>query len=475
MLFCLDVNADLPITHFAMSTADKLQSLMSISYLPLDLETEILIASLIIEDLEEIQNARKGKSRANAPMIDDQLALQEQLTSMMSHMTFLEDIRLAKSLDTALRLDRHCLEALSVIDQAETEDHNAALALQRGGPLPSPSAAQMSLSDPMAMASLNPVESTAAAPVASSSSHNQHEATSLITIMETLPISDVAPPRRECVICADRIISRRSYGAPCGHHYCRACLVDLVDTSTRDESLFPLRCCKNQYFSLDGIAPFLTPRLLALVREKAIEFGTPSGHRVYCTNSACSTFLGPTGDTPTNLVCPQCATRVCSSCKNPAHGYEACTENAAVIELRALALAERWQTCPSCHSIVELSSGCFHITCRCRAEFCYLCAARWKNCICRQWDEDLIVNAAEQRVVNQFGRRAMHAQPALHAERVQQRIAELRVNHDCDNHNWRYRHGEGYCNECNHHLPIFMMRCTNCQILACKRCAQNRL
>jgi hypothetical protein len=36
---------------------------------------------------------------------------------------------------------------------------------------------------------------------------------------------------------------------------------------------------------------------------------------------------------------------------------------------------------------VELSTGCFHMTCRCKAQFCYLCAARWKSCACVQWNE----------------------------------------------------------------------------------------
>jgi hypothetical protein len=57
---------------------------MSISYQPLD---------IVLQDIQEIQNAYKGKGHADAPISDDQLALQDQLTAMMSYMTLLVDIR----------------------------------------------------------------------------------------------------------------------------------------------------------------------------------------------------------------------------------------------------------------------------------------------------------------------------------------------------------------------------------------------
>jgi hypothetical protein len=120
---------------------------MSISYQSLDLETEKIVASLILQDLQGIQDAQKGKRRADAPMSDDQLALQDQLAAIMSHMSILEDIHIARNLDDALRLDRDCLEVLSIINRAEREDHDAALALGRGEALPPPSEAQTFLQD----------------------------------------------------------------------------------------------------------------------------------------------------------------------------------------------------------------------------------------------------------------------------------------------------------------------------------------
>jgi hypothetical protein len=47
-----------------------------------------------------------------------------------------------------------------------------------------------------------------------------------------------------------------------------------------------------------------------------------------------------------------------------------------------LAETEGWKRCYSCHALVEHNKGCRHMTCRCRAEFCYICGLRWRTCAC---------------------------------------------------------------------------------------------
>ena len=190
--------------------------------------------------------------------------------------------------------------------------------------------------------------------------------------------------RVECVICADDIKSagdNYKYHAPCDHYYCRDCLVNLVEACTRDESLFPLLCCK-QALPTKEVTPFLVSNIRVLFLNKSAEYGTPSLSRVYCPNPTCSTFLGSSDDPTPDICCPNCATAVCLTCKQRAHLGESCAENAMTLEVKALARSEHWQTCPGCNAIVELVQGCYHMTCRCRTEFCYVCAARWKNCTC---------------------------------------------------------------------------------------------
>ena len=44
-----------------------------------------------------------------------------------------------------------------------------------------------------------------------------------------------------------------------------------------------------------------------------------------------------------------------------------------------LKIGERsgWRRCYKCRTLVELTYGCTHMTCRCRAQFCYICGAVW--------------------------------------------------------------------------------------------------
>jgi hypothetical protein len=52
----------------------------------------------------------------------------------------------------------------------------------------------------------------------------------------------------------------------------------------------------------------------------------------------------------------------------PAHLRSA--DDAAVLRLSQL---QRWKACPGCKHMVERTSGCNRMTCRCGAQFCYHC------------------------------------------------------------------------------------------------------
>ncbi|CAL1709003.1 unnamed protein product [Somion occarium] len=231
----------------------------------------------------------------------------------------------------------------------------------------------------------------------------------------------------DCVICGDAIrgIEVRT---PCGHYYDRQCILDLFQAATRDESLYPPRCCRLK-IPLSLVQSYMTSAAINLFNEKGREFGTLK--RVYCANPRCSRFLCAQLEaipwfSTTSVKCTAegCNTETCSFCKArliPGTIVpHTCRKDSVDREVLALGERSRWARCPGCETLIELNLGCYHMTCRCKTEFCYVCRAIWKTCRCPQWDETRLLAAAEARVDAQLGippaRREMHrAQPPVRA------------------------------------------------------------
>ncbi|KAG2039311.1 hypothetical protein BDR03DRAFT_952556 [Suillus americanus] len=230
-------------------------------------------------------------------------------------------------------------------------------------------------------------------------------------------VATPAPPRpratgHDCVICQDPIFGAE-VRAPCGHFYDIGCITDLFQSATRDESLYPPRCCR-QNIPLPQVRPHLTGEVFAEFTLKAQEFGTMK--RVYCVAPTCSRFLGPLHEGFFNKVftcsSPTCTMTTCGKCRGRYEGFtHSCTPDAEIEQVLTLSHASGWARCPGCAQMIELNMGCFHMTCRCKTEFCYLCKALWKSCRCPQWDEARLLAAAERRVDAQLPH-ARHAQPA---------------------------------------------------------------
>ncbi|KAF9477426.1 hypothetical protein BDN70DRAFT_861858 [Pholiota conissans] len=186
----------------------------------------------------------------------------------------------------------------------------------------------------------------------------------------------------QCTICYDSLVYSKAFQTPCDHNYCKTCIINLVERSTLDETLFPPRCCKIP-IPITDVDPYISPALRETLQRKHSEFSILAKDRVYCAYATCSTFLGSSeGKTDAGIACPICRRSTCLRCKQASHLDEDCVPSEATVQLRALAQAQRWQNCPGCGFVVELIEGCYHMTCRCGTQFCYQCSALWKTCIC---------------------------------------------------------------------------------------------
>jgi len=188
----------------------------------------------------------------------------------------------------------------------------------------------------------------------------------------------------ECTACGDSIADI-GIRALCGHVYDIPCLEIMFRKATTDESLFPPSCCQVS-IPITAVEDLLDPVLLSLFEQKSVEFSTPD--RVYCSRPTCSTFLGPASSKISSVYCLNCTSTTCGLCKEESHVGRPCAADEVNANILDMAKREGWQRCYSCKHLVELNHGCFHMTCVCKAQFCYLCAEPWKTCACPQFEEE---------------------------------------------------------------------------------------
>lgn len=185
---------------------------------------------------------------------------------------------------------------------------------------------------------------------------------------DVLPI---AMTTSDCTSCFDDIPQKDAINVPCRHQYCSPCFSQLVTTAIISEDTFPPKCCL-QDIPRRILQSHISPEELAAFDEKALEYAVPPGSRYYCGSPACAKWIDTRKARRLSggLQCPHCRFKMCTSCRGAQHSRnQDCPQDFGLGA--ALEQAERagWQRCYSCRTMVELSRGCRHITCKCAAEF----------------------------------------------------------------------------------------------------------
>ena len=181
----------------------------------------------------------------------------------------------------------------------------------------------------------------------------------------------VEPAMSECTSCFDDIPDTDAVALPCTHKYCLPCFSQLVTTAIEHEINFPPKCCLSEVPN-KVIRDNLPPTTRALFDQKALEYAVPVSNRYYCISSTCGKWIDTRHAKRANgaITCPHCRTKLCTLCRGPQHAAnQDCPQDFGLDQTLEQAERAGWRRCYNCRAIVELNTGCRHITCKCRAQF----------------------------------------------------------------------------------------------------------
>ncbi|KIM80225.1 hypothetical protein PILCRDRAFT_822749 [Piloderma croceum F 1598] len=187
---------------------------------------------------------------------------------------------------------------------------------------------------------------------------------------------------------------------PNKHSYCVGCLSQYITSkldplgtgrAPEEQIVFPIRCpeCPLNEWA-DGIQDDVAERILTKDRialwydQKQLD----SHPRYFCPNRKCSALvqLHEQEAGKPQVSCSLCKTVMCVRCKTQWHNNLTCTEYQALPAderspedrlLIKLAKEKKWRRCKTCGQIIELTTGCCHMTCICGNQFCFVCGANW--------------------------------------------------------------------------------------------------
>lgn len=180
---------------------------------------------------------------------------------------------------------------------------------------------------------------------------------------------------------ADFKSSKSLHSVSCGHTYCDNCLRSLIHAAMSDESSMPPRCCA-QPLPGSVVRDLLSRDAQQEFLKAIVQYSTPWQARVFCSNSSCGEFIPPRQKLdpkyPSNVTCRKCNTRVCLMCKRNAHPTgKDCPEDWELDQVIKTGGKAGWKRCYKCQNLVSQEKESSHMTCKCKAQFCYTCGGVW--------------------------------------------------------------------------------------------------
>ncbi|RYC62010.1 hypothetical protein CHU98_g4193 [Xylaria longipes] len=327
------------------------------TFVQVDDEDFALIIQLLQQDGKEVVSAAIGKGKQPEGIeTDTEVAFNLFIEELQDAETLSADRRMTRSIQRAIQLDGDALLQSQNEEQIAEYDHNLSVSLSNGEREPQATLQPLThddeLIEKMACIYITGIEDIESDDDTIATGQPEGSAWAASRQVKR------TRQKRLCEACGEQKHFAELSRAPCQHEYCRQCLSRLFRDAIIDESLFPPRCCK-QPIPLDKSQLFLDASVVRQFRQKALELSTPN--RTYCHDTNCAAFIPPTNCAYTTATCGECHGQTCTTCKGVSHDGD-CPNDEQLQQVIQLAREQGWQRCQNCWGMVELNTGCNHMT-----------------------------------------------------------------------------------------------------------------
>ncbi|CAB4282890.1 unnamed protein product [Prunus armeniaca] len=188
--------------------------------------------------------------------------------------------------------------------------------------------------------------------------------------------------KETCLICFEETpIAQMFPIGTCYHKYCLSCMKRHVEVNLQNGIVAqcPHKRCKCEV-NIETCKIFLSRKLADIMIQRIKECSIPATEKVYCAFPRCSALMSKKEvleHTKSSFAsvggrkCMKCHRLFCINCKVPWHYDMNCydyqrSETYSLAEeqlLKSLAMKKLWRQCSKCKHMVELDSGCCHVTC----------------------------------------------------------------------------------------------------------------
>lgn len=196
----------------------------------------------------------------------------------------------------------------------------------------------------------------------------------------------------ECEICLSPTAVEESGSLSCRHIICLNCACSYIQSQVNQgktdvkKLLCPCDCSVNynafHVLFAGGLEKDneLFDKFISFKVNKVYE---SSPFVRYCSNKECNKLIIAKAR-ERRVVCKDCGTHSCSTCKKAYHKLPLCRRRdngaTATFRMRLYYLRNGTRGCPNCKFLIEKTKGCDHMTCaKCEYEFCWKCLREYNS------------------------------------------------------------------------------------------------